>query len=329
MRVVVTGASGNIGSCVLDTLEADDRVGAVVGIARRPPGREVRSKITWAAADLSTDPLVHLLRGADVVIHLAWKIQPSWDHEVLERTNVVGSHRTFEAVAEAGVPAIVHASSVGAYAPGPKEPPVDESWPLGGYPGHPYSVHKAEVEGLLDRFEADHPDRRVVRLRPCLVFQTAAGREIRRYFLPRHLPGFVLNPSVLARNPARFQVVHATDVADAFVTAALGDASGPFNIATDDVIGGRALPFLDKVLRPLASVTWRLHLQPVDPGWVGLVFRSPTLDSTRARRELGWAPRHSGHAAFAEGLRAMADPPAPSTPALSGEESRATIEQTR
>lgn len=317
--VAVTGASGNIGSAVLRRLQDDPRCQKVVALARRPPSQGAdAAKVTWLARDITEDDLVTAFGGCHVVIHLAWRIQPSWDLPALRRTNVEGSRRVFEAAASAGVSALVHASSIGAYVAGPKSPPVDETWPLGGYPGHPYSQQKAEVERLLDDVQRRHGDLRVARMRPCLVFQAAAGQEIRRYFLPRHTPGALLRPAVLARNPACFQVAHADDVAGAFVAAALSEASGAFNVATDDVIGSRPLPFLEKVIRPLVWASWRLHLQPVDPGWVRLVFHTPVIDAGRARRELGWQPRHSGHEAFAEGVAALADPPEPTTPALAG-----------
>ena len=69
-----------------------------------------------------------------------------------------GSRRVFSAAAAAGVPALVYASSVGAYSPGPKDRAVDESWPTGGIKTSFYSRHKAEVEQLLDVFEAEHPE---------------------------------------------------------------------------------------------------------------------------------------------------------------------------
>ena len=61
-----------------------------------------------------------------------------------------------EAAAARG-PALVYASSVGAYSPGPKDRRVDETWPTGGVPTSFYSRHKAEVERLLDAFEREHP----------------------------------------------------------------------------------------------------------------------------------------------------------------------------
>src|SRR5581483_3842111 len=179
MRIVVVGASGNVGTSVLRALAAEPEVSAVVGIARRVPRAEFE-KTEWAAADITRDDLVPHFQGADAVVHLAWAIQPSRDLEQLWRINVRGSERVFKAIADAGVSALVYASSVGAYSPGPKDRRVDESWPTGGIASSFYSRHKAETERLLDRFEREQPDIRVVRLRPGLIFKREAATGIRR-----------------------------------------------------------------------------------------------------------------------------------------------------
>ena len=83
------------------------------------------------------------------------------------------------------MPALVYASSVGAYSPGPKDRRVDESWPTAGIESSFYSRHKAEVERLLDRFERETPSVRVVRLRPALIFKREAASGIRRLFAAR------------------------------------------------------------------------------------------------------------------------------------------------
>jgi len=87
-----------------------------------------------AEADIAGTRLAPLFDGADRVVHLASLIQPSRDLAQLWRVDVDGSSRVFSAVAEAGVPALVYASSVGAYSPGPKDRAVDETWPTGGVP---------------------------------------------------------------------------------------------------------------------------------------------------------------------------------------------------
>src|SRR3954462_13513089 len=221
MRVVVIGATGNAGTSVLEALAREDRVDEVVGVARRgPPARF--QKVTWRKADIS-DPntdLAGLMRNADCVVHLAWLIQPSRDESVTHATNVEGSQRVFHAVARARVPSLAYASSVGAYAAGPKDRAVDESWPTTGIDSSFYSRHKAAVERILDSFEAAHPAVRVVRLRPGLIFKRSAATEIRRLFAGPLLPSPLLRrclvPVIPRMTRLRFQAVHSHDVGEAY-----------------------------------------------------------------------------------------------------------------
>ena len=144
MRIVVVGATGNVGTSVLQALGRDPAVESILGLARRRATARY-AKTEFASADVTRDDLIPHFTGADCVIHLAWLIQPSRDRSVLWETNVEGSSRVFAAVAEAGVPALVVASSIGVYSPGPKRR-VDESWPRDGIPTSWYSRQKAELE---------------------------------------------------------------------------------------------------------------------------------------------------------------------------------------
>src|SRR4051812_24135147 len=238
MRIVITGATGNVGTSTLQALTADSAVPSVLGIARRAPDGEV-GKAEWAAADITTADLVPLFRDADAVIHLAWAFQPTHDSAATWHANVIGSVRVFEAVAAARVPALVYASSVGAYSPGPKDRAVDESWPTHGWPGASYTREKAYVERVLDGFEARHPDCRVVRLRPGFIFKREAAQEQRRIFggpLAPNLDARLL-PLVPDIADLRFQALGTADAAEAYRLAALGEARGAFNLAAGPVIG--------------------------------------------------------------------------------------------
>ncbi|MGB8882018.1 MAG: NAD-dependent epimerase/dehydratase family protein [Solirubrobacteraceae bacterium] len=156
MRVVVIGATGNVGTSVLESLEAEPRVEEVVAVARRTSDRAY-ARTTFQAADIAASDLVPLLRGADAVVHLAWLIQPGRTESITHHVNVAGSERVFRAAVEARVPTLVYASSVGAYSPGPKGRLVDESWPSEGIRSSFYSRHKVAVERLLDHLEREHP----------------------------------------------------------------------------------------------------------------------------------------------------------------------------
>jgi UDP-glucose 4-epimerase len=328
MRVVVTGASGNVGTSVLEALGAEPQVTEIVGVARRLPEVEM-PKVEWVAADVVEDPLAPIFDGADAVIHLAWAIQPSRDEAVTERINVLGSRFVFDAVAEAGVPALVYASSVGAYSPGPKLRQVGESWPVGGIETSFYSRHKAAVEEQLDEFEKRSPETRVVRLRPGLIFKAEAGSEIRRLFAGPFLPGFLVQKRlvpVVPRVPRlRFQAVHSRDVGEAYRQAVVRDVHGAFNIAAEPEIGveelceffgARSFPLPAGALRGAAALSWRLRLQPSSPGWIDLALGVPMMDTTRAREQLGWEPKVSSLGAFDDLLQGMRNAEGAPTPPL-------------
>jgi UDP-glucose 4-epimerase len=328
-RVVVVGATGNVGTSVVDALASEDAVDEIVAVARRVPPLRI-AKTTWIAADVVEPELAAVFRGADCVVHLAWRIQPSHDVGSLRKTNVAGSARLFRAVAEAGVPALVYASSVGAYSRGPKDRAVDESWPTDGTPTSFYARHKAEVERLLDRFEAEHADVRVVRLRPALIFKRGSAEEQRRYFLGPLFPRMLARPGAIPIVPdlpgLRFQAVHADDVADAYRRAVVDEgARGAYNIAADPVLdptvlaralSARTVPMPISVARTAIAVSWRLRLQPTPPGWLDMGLSVPLMDTTRARTELGWDPRYTSLAAILELLSGIRDGASTPTPVL-------------
>jgi len=329
MRIVVTGATGNVGTSVVRALGADASVEEIVGVARRAPGWNA-PRTRWVSADIGRDDLRPLFAGADVVVHLAWLIQPSRDAATLERVNVDGSRRVFEAAAEAGVERLVHASSVGVYSPGPKDRAVDESWPREGIASSFYSRHKVAAEDALDVIEADVPQLRVVRLRPALIFQREAGPEVRRLFAGPLLPARLVRPGVLPVLPLPgglvVQGVHSDDVAEAYRLAALSpDARGAYNIAADPVLDGSTLARLfrarpvrvpARAVRVLADVSWRARLQPTPPGWLDMGLGVPVLDTRRAREQLGWTPRRSATAALEELIAGMREPAGRATPPL-------------
>jgi UDP-glucose 4-epimerase len=329
MRVVVVGASGNVGTSVLRSLAAEPAVESVLGIARRIP-RQRFPKTEWRAADIAHSPLRPLFQDADAVVHLAWLIQPGRDKQLLHGVNVEGSARVFRAAAAARVPALVYASSVGAYAPGPKDRAVDESWPTTGIQSSFYARHKAEVERLLDRFESEHPDTRVVRLRPGLIFKREAAAGIRRLFAGPLLPNFLVQPRLIPIVPAHerlvFQAVHSYDVGEAYRLALVNDAAhGPYNIAAEPVLdprelartlGARPLPVPRALLRGTASLGYRLRLQPSEPGWVDMGLSVPVMETIRARTELGWQPQRSSTEALLDLLEGMRQGAGLDTPPL-------------
>jgi nucleoside-diphosphate-sugar epimerase len=327
MRVVVTGATGNVGTAAVRALRNEAAIDQIVAVARRAPAGALGDRVRFVAADVSSGDFETIFHGADAVVHLAWLIQPGRDETLTSRVNVEGSRRVFRAVVAAEVGALVYASSVGVYSPGPKDRRVDESWPTDGIASSLYSRQKAQVERMLDLLAIEQPGLRIVRLRPGLIFQRSAATEIRRLFAGPLLPRALLRSALAHVFPAvprlRFQAVHSDDVGDAYRRAVTSNASGPIHIAAEPAIGpaelagllhARPVPVPAAVLRSAAATAYKLRLTPVEPGWLDLAFGVPLMDLQRARTELEWTANRSATDALGElmaGMREGADGPTP------------------
>jgi nucleoside-diphosphate-sugar epimerase len=318
VRVVVVGGSGNVGTALLRRLRQDPTVTSLAGVVRRVPQGRVPAPYDtteWTSVDIGEPgpdgPVVSRLRqafgGADAVVNLAWLIQPSHDRDQLRRVNVDGMRRVLAAVVEARVPHLVVASSVGAYSPSYGEEPRDEDWDTGGVRSSQYSVDKVAVERLLDEAELRYPSLAIARLRPALVFQHAAGHEIKRYFLGPFVPARLLDgrlPQLPWPAGLRVQAVHADDLAEAFRETVVRQARGAYNIAgpglvraadvADVLSRGRWREVPHAPVRTALSVAWHARLAPIGPGWFDLAASVPVLDTSRAQRELAFRPRYTG-----------------------------------
>jgi nucleoside-diphosphate-sugar epimerase len=326
MRVVVTGATGNLGSALLRQCALQGH--EVVGVARRVPDPSMaRLAHRWVRCDLAwpegADALAGALRGADALVHLAWALQPMRDRGYQRRVNLGGTSLCLAAAERAELPQVVLASSVGAYSPGRPPGPVDESWPTGGVPGCGYSQDKAALEAVLRDVLSPgggagrHAGTRVAWVRPALVGQWAAGGELLRYGLPLLTPRWLLGrlPWWALDRDLRLQVVHADDVADAVLRILDTGAEGPFNLVAEPVLGAtevaaafgaRPVHLPWRVSRAAAALAWWARVGPLDPAWITMAHTVPPASAARARTVLGWSPAHDAESVLRELARGMA-----------------------
>ncbi|MFC9553971.1 NAD-dependent epimerase/dehydratase family protein [Rhodococcus sp. NPDC056960] len=343
-RVVITGASGNVGTALLRLLAAQQPAPAVTTIARRtPPATAPYDGAQWHPLDLARDDahtkLVPLLQGADAVVHLAIAFQPARDRDYLRRTAVAGTHAVARAARDAHVDHLVHLSSAAVYSPGAYGDQVDEQWPRRGMRRSIYSVDKVAEEDVLDGIDAasatdDQAPLIVTRLRPGLIAQHDEATALLRYTAPAFVPRSVTRripglPVLPLDRTLTLPVVHTDDVADAVMQALLHRAPGAFNIAAEDpltatMIGvafdAHVVHVPARASSVVADVAWSLHLSPVHRGWIDLAYATPLVDCTRAHTTLSWHPRHDAEAVIDElvtGIRSRSR----STSAVLGERS--------
>jgi UDP-glucose 4-epimerase len=314
LTVAVTGPTGEIGQAFVGALERSREVRRVLGMARRPfdPAKRGWKKVVYRRGDvLDRAAVATLVRDADVVVHLAFIIMGGAEES--RRVNLEGSRNVFTAAASAGVKRLVYASSVAAYGYHADNPqPLTEDVPARGSDGHYYSAQKAEVEAALhEALDASATDAYV--LRPCIVAgpdapmlidslpYTQISERLPRAVL-RLLDGVPILKPVLPDPGVPFQLVHHDDVATAMRAAVLGRGSpGAYNLAGPgqmtvaqlaDELGWYSIPVPELAVDALAEMISRIGFLPAQAQWIS-AFREPVLmDVTKARRELGWRPRH-------------------------------------
>ncbi|GAA3384081.1 NAD-dependent epimerase/dehydratase family protein [Cryptosporangium minutisporangium] len=316
LTVAVTGPTGTFGSGLLPLLEADDRVRQVVGIARRPfdPSARGWSKMTYRRGDVrEPDVLRSAFAGADVVVHLAFLITGTADRETIRSINVDGTLNAFRAACESGVRRFVYASSVAAYGFHSDNPDrLTEDWPVRPAARLFYAQEKAELERLLTAESELHPEVELYFLRPSIVVgpNVVGGKADLPGVLrplgqllpsrPRRLPV----PVVVAVPALTLQLVHEADVGQALLRCAVGDGPpGAYNIAGDGVVtavdvarefGAWPVPLPPGPVRAMARAVSAVPFLPPFAEWAEAASRPAIMDTSRAKKLLGWAPEYTG-----------------------------------
>jgi UDP-glucose 4-epimerase len=321
LTVAVTGPTGEIGRPFMRALDRAEGVDRIIGMARRPFQPEAHGwcKVEYRQGDvLDRGSVDALVADADVVVHLAFIIVAGSSES--EHINLEGSRNVFEATVAAGAKRLVYASSVAAYGFPALDRPIVEDDPATGNANMPYSHHKAEVEALLSDV-LEHGETDAYIFRPCIVAGPEAPILVNQIPYVRwgdRLPGAVralfdvvpiLRP-VIPDPGVPFQLVHHDDVADALCAAVEGRGEpGAYNLAGEGTItmadlaralGYHAVPVPDLAVDATAEVVARLPFMPDEVTWIEAVRRPTLMDTSRARRLLGWRPEHDA----AETLRA-------------------------
>jgi nucleoside-diphosphate-sugar epimerase len=329
LTVAVTGPTGTFGFGLMPLLQADSRVARVIGIARRPfdPAAHGWTKLEYRRGDVR-DPaaLLDAFAHADVVVHLAFLVTGAASGEAIRSINVEGTLNAFRAAAAAGARRFVYSSSVAAYGFHRDNPVgMTEDWPVRPAARLFYAQEKAEVERLLLAEAADRPDGPgLYLLRPSVVVgpHTIGAKN--------PLPGPLARLAPLARGLARqaarlpvpvpvlapalpLQLVHEEDVGQALLRCVV--AAGPpgaYNIAADGILtaadiarelGLRPVPVAAGPAQFAAMAVAALPFLPPVMQWVEAAGHPAVMDTTRAKRELGWAPRYTAIEALRDTLR--------------------------
>lgn len=324
MKVLVTGASGLLGTTTVRALRA--RGDEVTTLQRRPStlaGPEVLGDVTDRSA------VARAVAGQDAVLHLAAKVDIVGPYAEYARTNVEGTQVLVEASQRAQVPRLVHVSS----------PSVAHSGrSLSGVPAEPadpqqarghYARTKAAAE--LIALAADGPDLAVLAVRPHLVWGPGDTQLVAR-LVQRARSGRLV---VLGSGAALIDTTYVEDAAAALVAAV--DVCGPTAHGEALVVsGGEPRPvveILERVCRAAGvppprrhvpvragrwagtavdavwSVTGRTDTPPMTRFLVDQLTTSHWFDQRRTRAVLRWRPSVGLDEGFVRLAHWYSDPP--------------------
>lgn len=304
LTVAVTGAAGYLGQRLLQQLDARPEIGRIVALDTQPIAYSSQ-KVVSDVLDVRDSALKARLAGVDVLVHLAFVMDPIKDETLMRSVNVEGSSNAFHSAIEAGVGKIVYASSATVYgAHSDNDLPLTETSPLRANLDFSYPAHKLEVEYVVRELRKEHPGVRFVVFRPAIVF----GPHVDNTW--SHLLELPVLFSVRGHAPP-LQFVHEDDVSAALAFGVLEDLDGPYNLGPADwqtaeeletLLGRKRRELSQPAAFALVERLWRAGLAEAPAGLLHYIMH-PWVVSPDKLREAGFTCQRSSEETFAEVAR--------------------------
>jgi UDP-glucose 4-epimerase len=329
MRYLITGGAGYIGSRLVDLLSRREDTERMVICDLAPPSA-YRPKTEFERVDVRDRDAVRAALDrsrADVLVHLAFILNPSHDEHFMYDVDVNGTHNVLEAAAAAGTGQVLVISSASAYGAFPDNPvPLTEDDPVRGVPGFPYARDKTETDRLCQLWAAAHLDRVMTIVRPCIVFGPNVDNYLLRLWTKQP---FAADAGQLDN---QVQFVHEDDLVEALAALLLGRHAGAFNVAGDglmtyrecaELIGSPVRKMPLRAFRALARAMWAARLSEAPPGQIEFSLHPWIVSTEKLKKTTGWNPKHTGRETFEITMRTHGKLPPAEAP--TGEQATATL----
>lgn len=305
--VLVTGAGGYLGRRVVAALAREPSWGGpLIACDVREAGADERiDGVDYAVADVREPEMGELMasHGVEVVVHLAAVVTPGRksDREFEYSVDVLGTRNVLEASLASGVRKVVISSSGAAYGYHADNPAwLCEDDALRGNVEFAYSDHKRQVEEMLARWRAAHPELQQLIFRPGTILGATTRNQITDLFDGRFVMG-------LKGTEIPFVLIWDEDVAACIVRGALGDRTGVYNLAGDGALPMREMARMmgkSYVAVPVDAIRESLRtlrvlgLTQYGPEQVDFLRYRPVLSNHRLKTEFGYTPEKTTRQVF-------------------------------
>ena len=335
MRYLITGGSGYIGTRLVELLARREDTETIVIADVVPPRGGYKPKTEFERVDVRDRAAVHgALQRAnpDVLVHLAFILNPVHDEGFMYDVDVNGTHNVLEAAAEVGIGQVLVTTSAVAYGAFPDNPdPITEDHPVRGVARFSYARDKTESDRIVQLWALQHPDVVTTIVRPCIVFGPNVDNYLLRLWTKQP---FAVDAGNL---DSGIQFVHEDDVVDAISRLLLGRHARPVQPVpgrADDAARVRRAARARRsarcrcgLYRRLAKLLWRLRLSEAPPGQIDFALYPWIVSNEKLKATLGWTPKHTSRETFDITMRAHGKLP-PATPHVADASSNGAATET-
>ncbi len=297
MKILLTGAGGQIGHDLIGALAADHEV-ISTDLAPRPPSHAHASGASWLGLDVTdtaaTERLFEKVKP-DLVFHLAaiLSARGEKDPKLAYDVNQTGTWNVLEACRKTAVKRLIFTSSIAVFGPPPSGPlpdPTPDDVAL--HPTTMYGVTKVAGELLCAYYTKKFDvDCRGVRF-PGLISAAMPGGGSSDYALFMYVDAVRKGGyEAFARPDTRIPLMYMPDGVRALLELAMADRSkltrSIYNIAAFSPRADEIAKSVQRVI-PDAAFSYR-----PDPRRQAILDSWPkALDDSAARRDWGWKPTY-------------------------------------
>ncbi len=305
-RIFLTGASGYLGSLLMERLAELPEVESITGIALSTPRAPLPPKVKFRQMDMRSPDLAAVMAGHDVVVHTACIVLWPAKMSVEERDdiNFNGVRNVARAAMANKITRFIHTSSMAAYDPDLARGKIGGDRRFSDRPGaipllllERQSQGREGARGDVQRVfhRADFPEADLHHRPP---------QPGQRQKLPqkRHQLSRTKSPPAIHSRGGRGGRIHP---------ALHTDMPGAFNVVPDDflrmrdvwkIVGAKFVPTVPLWLASwITGIRWRYFGSPIHPSWVQDMLVDFTGSNAKLK-DTGWRPQFSSEQALRSAL---------------------------